>query len=430
MKIDQLYEIFKQYPNITTDSRNVPENSIFFALKGDNFNGNKFAKTALENGAKFAVISDMNYADIQNKILVNDALLTLQELAKFHRNELKTKIFAITGTNGKTTTKELINRVLSEKHKTFSTHGNFNNHIGVPLSLLSISSEIEIAVIEMGANHTGEIDELCNIALPDMGLITNIGNAHLEGFGNIENLIDTKLGLFRAINKKNGKFLLNSNDEYLSSKIKNYPNIIKYGKSETSIVKCLEQNSDIYLNLKVVINNSTYNINTKLIGRYNTDNILAAITAGIINDVPINNIIKAIEQYEPSNNRSQLLKTKNNTLILDMYNANPTSMKAAILNFAEINLSKKILFIGDMLELGENEVQEHQKIVDLINEQNFEFVFIVGKIFGKCNNINQFFHFNNIDEFTKWLGFNPLKNYSILIKASNGTGLKKCVKYL
>lgn len=430
MKIDQLYEIFKQYPNITTDSRNVPENSIFFALKGDNFDGNKFAEIALENGAKFAVISDKNYADIQNTILVNNSLQTLQDLAKFHRNKLNTKIFAITGSNGKTTTKELINRVLSKKYKTFATHGNFNNHLGVPLSLLSINSEIEIAVIEMGANHLGEIDELCNIALPDMGLITNIGHAHLEGFGNIENLIDTKLGLFRAINNKNGKFLLNSNDEYLSSKIKNYPNIIKYGKSETSIVKCLEQNSDIYLNLKVVINNSTYNINTKLIGRYNTDNILAAITAGIVNDVPINNIIKAIEEYEPSNNRSQLLKTKNNTLVLDMYNANPTSMKAAILNFAEINLPKKILFIGDMLELGENEVQEHQKIIDLINEQNFEFVFLVGKIFGKSNNISQFFHFNNIDEFTKWLGFNPLKNYSILIKASNGTGLKKCVKYL
>ncbi|MBN2664235.1 MAG: UDP-N-acetylmuramoyl-tripeptide--D-alanyl-D-alanine ligase [Bacteroidales bacterium] len=430
MKTEQLYEIFKQYPNITTDSRNVPENSIFFALKGNNFDGNKFAETALEKGAKFAVISDKNYAELENTILVKNSLQTLQELAKFNRNELNTKIFAITGSNGKTTTKELINRILSKKYKTFSTPGNFNNHIGLPLSLLSITKEIEIAVIEMGANHLGEIDELCNIALPDMGLITNIGRAHLEGFGSLENLIDTKLGLFRAIKNKNGKFLLNTNDENLSEKIQNYPNIINYGKNETSIVKCVEQNSNIYLNLKVLINNSTYNVNTKLIGSYNTDNILAAITTGIINDVPINDIITAIEEYEPSNNRSQLLKTKNNTLILDMYNANPTSMKAAILNFAEIDLPKKILFIGDMLELGENEVKEHQKIINLINEQNFEFVFIVGKIFGKCNNIKQHFHFDNIQEFTKWLGFNSLKNYSILIKASNGTGLKKCVEYL
>lgn len=426
----KLYEIYKQFPHITTDSRNVPEDSIFFALKGDNFDGNKFVPNALENGARYAVISDENFKVNGKTILVDDTLKTLQELANYHRKQLKTKIFAITGSNGKTTTKELISRVFAKKYKTFSTPGNFNNHIGLPLSLLSITDDTETAVIEMGANHNGEIAELCNIAEPDMGLITNIGRAHLEGFGSLENLIDTKLGLFRAVKNKNGKFLLNTNDEYLPQKVKYYENIVNYGKAESSIVSSIEQGNDVYLKLKVNINGSEYSINSKLIGKYNTDNILAAITAGIVNDVPVNDIISAIAEYEPSNNRSQLLKTKNNTLVLDMYNANPTSMKAAIENFANIDLPKKILFIGDMLELGENEIDEHQKIIDYINTLDFEFVFLVGKIFGRCKNIKQHFHFPTIEHFTKWLGFNPLKNYSILLKASNGTGLKKCVEYL
>jgi len=430
MNTASLYNIYKQYPIITTDSRNISENSIFFALKGDSFDGNKFAKQAIDDGAEYAVISDERYA-IENKtILVNDTLKTLQDLANYHRKQSKTKIFAITGSNGKTTTKELISSVLSRKFKTFATPGNFNNHIGLPLSLLSIKEDTEIAIIEMGANHKGEIDELCNIAEPDMGLITNIGFAHLEGFGNIETLIDTKLGLFRAIKRKNGKFLLNSNDEVLSERINNYENVVNYGKSETSIVSCAEQIDDIYLNFKVNISNSEHIVKTKLIGKYNTDNVLAAIIAGIINHVPIKDILLAIAEYQPSNNRSQLVKTENNTLILDMYNANPTSMKVAIENFAIINLPKKTLFIGDMLELGENEVEEHQKIIDFVNSQSFEAVFIVGKIFGKCKNVNQHFLFQNIDFFAKWLEANPQKNRSILIKASNGTGLKKCVKYL
>jgi UDP-N-acetylmuramoyl-tripeptide--D-alanyl-D-alanine ligase len=384
MDIQELYKIFQANPIISTDSRNIPKNCLFFALKGDNFDGNKFAKKAIDAGANFAIISDKNHEIEGKTILVDDTLKTLQDLAKFHRQQIDIQVVGITGTNGKTTTKELVAAVLSQKFNTYATKGNFNNHIGVPLTLLSLTKETEIAVVEMGANHLGEIADLCEIALPNMGLITNIGKAHLEGFGSLENLINTKLGLFEVIKKVNGKFLLNCNDEILVERISDYDNIIKYGNSENSIVKAIETWSDeVFLKIVVKIGNDNHIISTKLVGIYNIDNVLAAISVGLANNINIDKIIETIENFEPSNNRSQLKKADTNTLILDMYNANPTSMSLAITNFAEIDLPRKVLIIGDMLELGKNEQQEHQEIINLVNKYRFFQVFLVGELFNK-----------------------------------------------
>ncbi len=430
MDIRELYDIFLKHKAISTDSRNIKQDSVFFALKGDTFDGNKYVKESLEKGAEYAVISDAKFYIDEKTILVEDTLKTLQDLAAFHRKNIKTKIIGITGSNGKTTSKELVHKVLSKKHKTFATQGNFNNHIGVPLTLLELTDDIEIAVIEMGANHYGEISELCKIAAPDEGLITNIGKAHIGGFGSVENLIETKLGLFEAVKNTKGYFYLNSNDSILIKKINNYKNIVTYGNAENSIAKVIKIYNDIYLNIDVEINKRLFKIKTNLIGKYNIDNILAAITVGLKNDVEPEKIIEAISEYVPSNNRSQLHKTEKNSLILDMYNANPTSMSLAISNFAEINLPEKVLIIGDMLELGDEEFNEHQEIVNLIKKYNFGKVFLIGKIFSSCNLPAEYKSFANIDDFNNHLKNNQLQSSSILLKASNGTGLKKCVEYL
>ncbi|MBN2890452.1 MAG: UDP-N-acetylmuramoyl-tripeptide--D-alanyl-D-alanine ligase [Bacteroidales bacterium] len=426
MEIQELYNIFKKNPVISTDSRKITPNSLFFALKGENFDGNKFAQSAINDGAAYAIISDKNFEIDGKTILVDNTLKTLQELAKFHRKEIDIKIVGITGTNGKTTTKELVAKVLSKQFKTYATQGNFNNHIGVPLTLLSLTNDIEVAVVEMGANHFGEIAELCEISQPNIGLITNIGKAHLEGFGSLENLINTKLGLFEAIKKSNGFFLLNTNDNILTERINNYENIAEYGKTNNSIVKIVEIFDNIFLKLKVKICTKFYEINTKLIGKYNTDNVLAAIAVGLVNNISTDKIIEAIEEYEPSNNRSQLKKTDKNTLILDMYNANPTSMSLAIQNFAELDLPNKVLIIGDMLELGKNEKQDHQEIIELINNYKFKDVFLVGKILSSCNYSADYKAFENVNLLNEYLQHNEIKDCTILLKASNGTGLKKC----
>ena len=430
MKIQELYKIFQDCSDISTDSRNIPKNCLFFALKGDNFDGNKFVKSAIDLGAKYAVISNEKYQINDKTILVDDTLKTLQELAKFHRQQIGVTIVGITGTNGKTTTKELVAAVLSKKFNVFATEGNFNNHIGVPLTLLSLNEKVEIAVVEMGANHLGEIAELCEIAEPDMGLITNIGKAHLEGFGNLENLITTKLGLFEAIKQKEGMFFLNSNDEILKNRIKSYKNIVEYGNSDVSVVKSFESCDSVYLKFIANIENENYEVETKLIGKYNIDNVLAAIAVGIENKINIDKIIDAIEKYEPANNRSQLKKTDKNTLILDMYNANPTSMFLSLQNFAEMDLSRKVLIVGDMLEVGNTEKEEHQKIINQINKNKYHKVFLIGKIFKNCDFSEEYHSFENIDLYIDFLKQNELKNCSILLKASNGTGLKKCVEFL
>ncbi len=432
-KVDKLIEIYNKYlktGKVTTDSRNVPQGSVFFALKGEKFDGNKFAAKALENGASLAVISDKNYEIPDKTILVDDTLKTLQDLAKFHRNKLNIKVFGVTGSNGKTTTKELISAVLSKKYRTFATQGNFNNHIGVPLTLLSLTANDEFAIVEMGANHVGEIAELCEIVQPDYGVITNIGYAHLEGFGSLENLINTKLALFDAVKKRNGVFLLNADDKHLSERIKNYSKIVSYGYKSGDYVRVIEFFNELFVKLVVEIQGDKHLIETKLVGKYNYSNILSALTAGLVCGVSPNKAVDAIENYKPENNRSELRKTGKNTLVLDMYNANPSSMTAAIENFAEIDLPRKMLIIGDMLELGKNEQFEHQKIVELAQSKDFDNVILIGKIFSKCKYPDNFLSYKSVDDFIENLKQNPLKNYSILLKASNGTGLKKCVKFL
>ncbi len=429
MDIANLYEKYLKHPQITTDSRSIPENSIFFALKGENFDGNKFVLSALEQGAVYAVISDEKYSVEGKTILVEDTLKTLQELAKYHREKISTKIIGITGTNGKTTTKELITKVLSKKYKTYSTQGNFNNHIGVPLTLLAIDKDTDFAVVEMGANHFGEIADLCELAKPNIGLITNIGKAHIAGFGSIENIIATKLQLFEAVKKNNGVFLINSNDKIIEKKTEKYEKSVKYGKSETSIISVEKIYNSTLLKIEVKVNAEFHTIQTNLIGKYNSDNVLAAFAVGLTVGIDAGEIVEAIEEYLPSNNRSELKKTERNTLILDMYNANPTSMKLAVCNFAENEMKNKILIVGDMLELGENEINEHQEIINIIKKYNFDEVFLIGGIFKKCNFPKNFYAFDNVSLLNNYLKENEITGHSILLKASNGIGLKKCVTF-
>ena len=425
--IKELYEKFVQFPFICTDTRKIRPNCLFFCLKGDNFDGNLFVDEAIEKGAKY-VISDMRYAicdirydksqisnltsHISNSIiLVEDVLTTLQQLANYHRKQLKIPIIGITGTNGKTTTKELIASVLSKKYKTAYTKGNLNNHIGVPLTLLSIKNEDEIAVIEMGANHTGEIEELCQIAQPDYGLITNIGKAHLEGFGTIENIIETKTALYRAAQT----VFVNGEDETMREKAE-YKNVIFYGKNTNISATITEMNPYLAINL---FGNK---IQTQLTGNYNLPNILGAAAVGQFFKVSEKDICDAIAEYSPQNNRSQIIKNETNTIIADYYNANPSSMKAALDNFLQIKAPQKLAILGDMLELGENSLNEHQTIIDFCISENLETIFI-GTNFLLLKNENAKF-FINVDDCNHYLKNNKIENKFILLKGSRGIFLE------
>ncbi len=430
MNLSDFYKIFRNSNGVNTDTRSLKKGQIFFALKGEKFDGNRFVKQAFEKGASFAVISDKNEFVEGKTWLVDDTLKTLQELAKFHRNNLNIRVFGITGTNGKTTTKELVYRVLAKKFKASATQGNLNNHIGVPLTILNLPKDSEYAIIEMGANHPGEIAELCEISQPTSGLITNIGYAHLEGFGTLENLINTKLALFEAVKNNGGTYFLNADDPILTEKIKNYDKIFKYGNCHDCLVKPVKIENNLFLKMQVKIKGEIYEVETQLVGKYNWQNVLAAISVGIANEIEVDAILRAIRDFAPSNNRSQLFKTDNNTLILDMYNANPTSMKLAIENFAQMNADNKILLIGDMLELGNDEILEHQKIIDFALQQNFEKIILVGKRFGQCKYPADIQWFENVWQLNDFLEKYPVKNHTILLKASNGTGLKNCVQYL
>lgn len=425
MKIEEIYLKFKESNGVSTDSRNIKKNQIFIALNGENFNGNKFAKSAISNGAKYAIIDDKDYF-IENKtILVNDTLKTIQELANFHRNKFNIPVIGITGTNGKTTTKELINTVLSKKYKTVSTKGNLNNHIGVPLTLLDINDNTEIAIIEMGANHKNEINDLCNIANPNYGLITNIGKAHIEGFGTFENIIKTKTELFKYLENTDGKIIYNSDDKILKSYI-NKNKTFTYGIEDYNYVKGNNPKSNPFLKLKIQsINKIEYNIQTNLIGNYNFYNVLAAFCLGRIFNVSDNDIISAIENYAPTNMRSQLKKTNKNTLIIDAYNANPVSMKNAILNINNLKNKNKILILGDMLELGTISENEHTEIIKMLVEFNFNKVFLVGEIFNKINYHKKFVTYKSTNELINSNILNNIKNSFILIKGSRGIHLEK-----
>lgn len=430
MEIPTLYELFKQHPQVTTDTRNCPPNSIFFALKGDNFNGNKFAQQALDAGCSYAIVDEVEYATSDKTILVENCLTTLQKLANFHRRTLKLPIIGITGTNGKTTTKELVTAVLAKDYNVASTKGNLNNHIGVPLTLLSITKEHEIAVVEMGANHTGEIRQLAEIAEPNFGLITNIGQAHLEGFGSFENIIKTKKELYDFIKtKKDGKVFVDFDNSILRNAVEEEQiTAIYYGTRDEMFVagRILENNP--YVKFEWRFSQKFHTVQTHLIGAYNLSNALAAITIGKYFGVRSISVSEAIEEYVPTNNRSQLKQTEKNTIIIDAYNANPTSMKAALENFANLEANHKTLILGEMRELGENSKSEHQKITDLLTDKHFNNVFLIGNLFDESN--NGFNTYKDIDEFSKYLKQHPIEDSYILLKGSRGVQLEKCLDLL
>ncbi|MAM05298.1 MAG: UDP-N-acetylmuramoyl-tripeptide--D-alanyl-D-alanine ligase [Flavobacteriales bacterium] len=415
MRISELYSIFKLYPKICTNSREITANCIFFALRGQRFNGNKFAEDAIKKGAAYAVIDQKEYKKNKNTILVKNTLNTLQDLAKYHREKLKIPVLGITGTNGKTTSKELISCVLKSKKTIYSTKGNLNNHIGVPLSILEINNKHEIAIIEMGANKQKEIDFLCEIAKPTYGVITNIGLAHLKGFKNIDGVTKTKIELYKYLRKNNGHVFVNYFDKKL--------NVLSEGINKTIYGEKykIHENNNMFMNLKY--KNTIYK--SQLVGKYQAHNISLAITIGKYFNIPEINIQSAILNYIPSNNRSQIIKTKHNTIILDAYNANPSSMNAMIKSFAEQNKENKICILGDMLELGQASKEMHKQIIALTNQLKIQCIF-VGNEFYSINKSS----YKNVDFLTKYFKKNPLKNQTILIKGSRGIALEKIVNYL
>jgi len=433
----QLYSIFIKHPVICTDSRACPAGSLFFALKGDNFNANAFALSALQKGCAYAVVDEAEYAIDERFILVNNTLETLQDLAHYHRKQLGTTIIGITGTNGKTTTKELIAAVLKEKFNILYTQGNLNNHIGVPLTLLQLKAEHELAVIEMGANHPGEIKLLAKIACPDYGIITNVGKAHLEGFGSFEGVMKTKAELYGFIaaygkkifiNNGNSNLLKMATESGLSDTEKKIGYNLDMNDSDSEIVGEITDCSP-FLQLNCGKKNGTiFEIKTHLIGSYNAENVLAAVTIGNYFGLTNEQIKTGLENYIPQNNRSQLTVTEHNKLVVDAYNANPTSMRAAILNFAQMKVEAKTLILGDMLELGEQSNEEHQNAVDLLQQNNFENVLLVGTDFKKTK--NDYNCFDGVAELQTYLDEHPIRNNYILIKGSRGIKLEKVLPLL
>ena len=424
MEIASLYAIFRNHSIVSTDTRNIPINSIFFALKGANFNGNAFASEALSKGASYCVIDEQEFALNDKMILVDNVLKSLQQLANYHRNQLGLPILAITGTNGKTTTKELITAVLSNKFRVDSTKGNLNNHIGVPLTLLSMDESTEFGVVEMGANHPGEIKILCDIANPDFGIVTNIGKAHLEGFGSFEGVIKTKSELYDFIRNKGGKCFINADNSLLSKQAEGIETI-SYGESTSYYMTGELASTDNYLVVKALFPKGWLYLKSNLVGNYNFENLLAAACIGKYFEVDPILIQDAIAQYTPSNNRSQLIKKANNTIIMDAYNANPTSMMAALKNFGAIQHANKCLILGDMLELGDASAEEHQKITDFIEEQAFSDVYLVGPQFKNTIDRTQKKKFEQVELLSIYLKTQPIENKLILIKGSRGIHLEK-----
>ena len=419
MKISDLYKIFLKYPKVSTDSRNIDKDCIFFSLSGPNFDGNKFAKQALDKGALYAIVSNEKYALNNKYIVVENTLTTLQDLAQFHRNKLKIPFIAITGTNGKTTSKELIYNCLQKSLSTGYTKGNLNNHIGVPLTILTITKEHQIAIIEMGANHIGEIKLLCEITQPNYGVITNIGLAHLEGFKSLEGIQRAKKELYDYIKLSNGSIFINNEDKFLNT-ISTDIKRISYGKSGDVAGNIASSIPFININYKGTI------INSNLSGNYQFDNIMLSICIAEYFQIKYVDIVKAISEYTPSNNRSQIIKTSNNKILLDAYNANPSSMKASIDSFASDKNSNKILILGDMFELGDYSSEEHKKIVELAKRTKIK-SFFIGKNFKYHNTENSY---DTIENFIKNLEENPIIDCFIFIKGSRGITLEKLVKYL
>ncbi|MCR9227199.1 MAG: UDP-N-acetylmuramoyl-tripeptide--D-alanyl-D-alanine ligase [Flavobacteriaceae bacterium] len=424
MTMKELHALFLEHPTICTDTRKITENCLFFALKGPNFNGNAFAKDALDKGAAYAIIDEEEFKTSDRLLLFDDVLGTLQRLATYHRNYSSARIVSLTGSNGKTTTKELINAVLSKKYSTIATKGNLNNHIGVPLTLLSIKEDTEIAIVEMGANHKKEIEFLCSIAQPDFGYITNFGKAHLEGFGGVEGVIQGKSELYDYLIGHNNYVFLNADDHIQKEKLGGYTKKMGFSTSDHQYYTITLLGADPYVSLEV----KGTQIHTQLVGKYNFTNCCAAILMGKYFNVPLGDIKSAIEGYRPENNRSQLLSKNGFDIILDAYNANPTSMKAALENFNLMQAKRKTLIIGDMFELGSTAAEEHQAIVEFAKKLQFDEIYLVGENFYGTNTTLD--KFKSFDALKEHLMKNPLKKASMLIKGSRGMALERVLDIL
>jgi len=425
--IEALYSIYTTHPSVVTDTRKLKAGDLYFALKGPNFNGNLFALAALEAGAAYAIVDEAipNSSSYQDSIIVvDDVLTTLQALAKYHRQQFNIPFIAITGSNGKTTTKELVFAVLASHFKTYTTQGNLNNHIGVPLTLLSIPKDAEIAVIEMGANHQKEIESYCAYTLPTHGMITNCGKAHLEGFGGVEGVKKGKGELFDFLRANNGTVFLMEDFDYLVEMAQGIQDVIAYGKEQGQIQgEAIDQNGMLSVQFKKGIDIAS--IQTHLVGNFNLPNVLAAVTIGQYFKVPNEKIKSAIEDYVPTNSRSQLLIWNNNEVILDAYNANPSSMKLAVENFAKINKDNKIVCLGGMRELGVDTLMEHQMLIDQLKQTNWKQVMLVGAEFKSC--AHSYLYFDTVIEAKAWLDAQQLKGYTLLIKGSRGIQMEQLI---
>ncbi len=426
MDIETLYDHFIECSTVCTDTRKIERDCLFFALKGESFDGNTFALKALEAGAKYCVIDDSTYMGDQC-ILVDDVLSTLQKLSTLHRSKLETPIIALTGSNGKTTTKELINAVLSTKYNVIATQGNLNNHIGVPLTLLRIRKDTNMAIVEMGANHQKEIEFLAAIAKPNYGLITNFGKAHLEGFGGLEGVIKGKSELYDHLKSHKGYIFVNQNDNLQLKQAGNYEKLITFGSSTSADTKLEMLHSQPY----VTVNYNGRVIKSQLTGEYNFNNIAVAIAIGSYFKISGEAISSSIESYAPSNNRSQILKKDSNTIIMDAYNANPTSMIAALENFKQLDQRDKVLFLGDMFELGDSAPFEHQQIVTYLEKNTLGDTYLVGKNFYNTDvqkdTIKKFENFENLKN---ELIQHPLTNKFMLLKGSRGMALERLLEVL
>lgn len=428
MDTANLYKLFLESTGVTTDTRKVSDGNMFFALSGDNFDGNTFAQDAINKGCSFAVVDNADFVKDKRYILVDNCLVALQKLARYHRDQFKIPFVGITGSNGKTTTKELISKTLGAKYKVLFTEGNLNNHIGVPLTLLRVNKETEIAIIEMGANHPGEIGFLCNIAMPTHGIITNIGKAHLEGFGGFEGVKKTKNELYSHLIDNKGVVFANGGNEILRSLLEGKQvTKVFYGSSDDS--QCAGEiiKADPFLTFNVV-NQGV--INTKLAGRYNLENALAAVCIGMFFGVPYDKIKGALESYEPSNQRSQIKHTPKNSLLMDYYNANPSSMEVALENFSKMEHNKKAVVLGDMLELGEEAEVEHNKVINQVQALNPALVVFVGPIFQGLINNKVFKSFVTSEEARVWFQNENLEGFLFLLKGSRGIKLEKIAEIL
>lgn len=430
MKIEQLHQLFLSYPTVTTDSRQITPGSLFFALKGPNFDGNQYAADALTKGAAYCIVDNRSLPKNEQFIIVEDVLEALQQLAAFHRQQFQIPVLGITGTNGKTTTKELIVAVLQQKYKVTYTQGNLNNHIGVPLTLLSITDKTEVAVIEMGANHPGEIKLLSQLADPTLGIITNIGKAHLEGFGSFEGVIKTKSELYDHLRKHDRACFINTDNQLLTQQAAGLEQL-SYGQQESADLRGEIQDSPYYLTVKALFPKGWLYLKSKLIGAYNTENILAAARIGMYFKIDPLLIQKAIENYAPTNNRSQLITLGTTKIIMDAYNANPTSMHASLVNFETISHPKKIVILGDMLELGSQCEEEHQKVADEVETMTLAHTFLVGKAFAQTRTSSKTKKFDNVELLSDYLYQQKLtENSLVLIKGSRGIKLEKALEVL